>query len=273
MVGKTNVYDYSFNKSLNFSTSNAITTSNITASNGLTYDFYVDGNNTWELVIKTSGTITFNKGFSADIFLVGGGKTGSKGSYDQSGSNYNAYGGKGGNGGETKYIQTTINANQAYQIVIGNNSNNTSGFNTIATSGGGCAGGKGAAVDGYDSSAGYPADSGTTSQYYAFYQQNASHFYPTVRFGAGGGGGAAEGYHSGRDGNYTVYRAYGAGGATGGGRGGETSNTTAAAGTANYGAGGGGGSTVATNASRKTNNGGAGGTGVIIMHPMDFVGW
>lgn len=283
MRGKTNIYNYMFGGAVGV-LPNSITESDIVASNGLTYQFHKNDEGTWELAILTSGTISFKKSIDVDAWVVGGGKNGTNGSFASVNSNvYNGTGGNGGNGGQVIYNQISIAANTSYNIVIGNNSNNTSGFNITATSGGGCIGGSGGSVSGGDAGKS-GATAGQSSTLYAFYAQGSSYFYPNVTFGAGGGGGRASGYNTGVSGgphipdtNLPTTVSITDGGNTGGGVGGDYNNTdwvagNGTAGHANYGAGGGGGAGCG-NPGGTTGTGGAGGTGIIILHPKNFKGW
>lgn len=275
MRGKTNVYNLYFSEIINTNISNEILLeSNFTASNGLTYQYYKDNNDAWELAILTSGTITFNKSYNVDIWMVGGGKTGGNGTATQTTWSGNggwvATGGNGGNGGQCLYSQVNIIAGTPYNIIIGNNNNNTSGFGLEAESGAGFSGGHGSSVDGPSLSRS-AAVAGSSSLYYAFYGQEMSHFYPNVKFGAGGGGGGANGWHPTQYNVPDTGASY-VGGTSGGGNGGGVSDSVGqngAAGTANYGAGGGGGG----GAKNGCGTGGAGGTGIIILHPLDFEEW
>lgn len=283
MRGKTNTYNYFFSNIIDPNASD-LAQSDIVTSNGLTYQFYNDGNGQWELAILTSGTINFKKSIDVDVWMVGGGKNGADGSF--SGSPIcSGQGGNGGNGGECIYQQTSITKNTNYSIVIGNNNNNTSGFNITAQSGGGCAGGSGGSVSAGDQSKS-GATKGVSSVLYAFHNENSSYFYPHILFGAGGGGGRASGYnpylsnqeYNILDTHLPYYTSEPYGGNTGGGNGGDygyddwiAGNGTA--GHANYGAGGGGGAGCGTGGYGTKGTGGAGGTGIIIIHPKNFKYW
>ncbi len=269
MRGKTNMYDIFFRNSIDIVDQNAeISENDFTASGGLTYQFYKDEKGTWELVLLTSGTITFNKSLNVDIWLVGGGANGATGTVDWAGDNWNGHGGKGGDGGQCVYEQVSIEPNTSYSITIGNNTTNTSAFGKTAISGSGCKGGNGAHCNAFANSNGSAASAGTTSLYYAFYEMGMSYFYPTVRFGAGGGGGGARGYTT-TNYYYNGVTAGKAGGLTGGGNGGNgESSLNGTNGTPHYGAGGGG-----AGAASSSGTGGTGGTGIVIIHPRDFEEW
>lgn len=267
MRGKTNIYDLYFADIINGNTANeTLLESNFTASNGLTYQYYKDQVDNWELVILTSGTITFNKNFNADIWMVGGGNNGGDGWF----ASGTAQGGDGGNGGQCLYSQINIQAGVPYNIVIGGNNSDTTAFDLTARGGQGFKGGNGSYVIGTMLSR-TPGTSGTSSLYYAFYDQGTSHFYPNVKFGAGGGGGAACGYHPTQY-NVPDTGASHSGGTTGGGSGGgfpDYVGSNGSAGTDHYGAGGGGGGA----ARGGVGIGGTGGTGIIILHSSDFECW
>ena len=270
MRGKTNMYDIFFRNSIDIVDYNAeISENNFTASNGLTYQFYKDEKGTWELVLLTSGTITFNKSFNADIWLVGGGANGATGYVDYVGNHWNGHGGAGGHGGQCVYEQVSIQPNTPYSITVGNSTTNTFAFGKTALSGGGCKGGGGADCNAINNSNGTGASAGTSSLYYAFYEAGASYFYPSVTFGAGGGGGGARGYNGNNGYYYNGVVAGQAGGSTGGGHGGNgETGLNGTNGADHYGAGGGG-----AGASSASGAGGAGGTGIIIIHPQDFEEW
>lgn len=269
MRGKTNAYDLYFTDIIIDAGNESLLESDFTASNGLTYQYYQDTLGTWELAILTSGRIIFNKNLSIDGWFVGGGANGQDGIINVSSDTYwNDSGGKGGNGGQCVYSQFFITANTPYDIIIGDSSNDTSGFGIIAATGEGYKGGQGGCSNLNSEANGTPAGAGTSSLFYAFYDQGSSYFYPNIKFGAGGGGGRGRG----RNGNNYYNNTSGStsGGATGGGTGGGCNPVeNGTNGADHYGAGGGGGGAAAYTKGL----GGSGGTGIIILHPSDFEYW
>ena len=248
------------------------------------YKFYIRNGNDltrWELAILKNCNIKFKKKINADIFMVGGGKDGKSGGYDDNTENgrangnmaFGCHGGDGGAGGAAiSYPNTLITSNIDYSIIIGNNINDTSGFGHTVLSGGGSAGGTGAQIVALSRTK--VATTGTSSITFAFSTSQTSCFYPITTFGAGGGGAYCQGYHQNigpvdndhRHGNN-------AGGLTGGGRGGSNNSDGSPGLTNTGGGGGGGGCTRNGEGGGSWKNGGAGGSGIIIIHPNNFAGW
>lgn len=84
-------------------------------------EFYSDGNGNWEIMLKSSGTLTFKKSPGiVDVFLVGAGNDGSAGSikYDQTHSR--AIGGTGGEaGGTATKTVSGLRRNVGYAAKVG----------------------------------------------------------------------------------------------------------------------------------------------------------
>ena len=218
---------------------------------------YLGGN--WELVLLTSGSLTFQSRVgSIDLCLVGGGGAG------QSGANATT-GGVGGAGG---YIVTGRNIavapKQDYEIHIGEGGTASAGpggetiaFNHTAAGGSGraagtAAGGSGAVYAYYNAGAGGAGQKAFDGEGLTLLTNW------DLNYGGGGGGGGTSYAGEGRNG--------GAGGVSGGGKGGNPTTSSAATakggdGAANTGGGGGGG----TGAYELRGVGGAGGSGVVIL--------
>lgn len=219
----------------------------------------------WELIFQRpanapSGpttTITFSKNVDVEIFAVGGGQPGSAGEdafISADGNNYFAYGGAGGNGGETKTATKQLTKDVAYSVTVGGPGMSTSFDNVTAASGAGAAGGVGARTRDSARNGGAGGDGA-----YAFGDANTL-YNPGAKYGPGGGGGSA--------GASATEKPAGAGGTTGGGAGGGISGTHSAGanGQANTGAGGGGGSAFAyVHDSEGCLAGGLGGSGIVII--------
>jgi len=212
-------------------------------------------------ITVTGGTLTFDGSYSVrtftgngtlgisggnlacDYLVVGGGGRGDTGNYDIAGSE-SGRGGGGGSGGQTLTGTTTINSG-SYAVTIGGSQQNTTvgslftalkGNNGSFRTGGASVGGSGSGGTG-GLGTGTAATNGNNGVL-------SSISGVSVRYGAGGGGGA----------NFTA----GTGGTTGGGTGGTYQGpTNATAGSPGTGSGGGGGAT-------SSNNGG-GGDGIFII--------
>lgn len=234
---------------------------NCTGVEGIDYVYAEDTENShFEMAILNTCDISFQFSVPIDIFLVGGGSSGGKGSPDTSG-------GRGGNGGETILIRNFKPVtSQTYPMIIGSSNNNTTGFDRIARTGHGSAGGQGGVCYGKNHDA-YPAAGkpGVT----AFNGSNETGLsllpsdYRNVLYGAGGGGADCVNslyvYSTGAGSND--------GGSTGGGAGGSDPNGGADSigkdGSPNTGGGGGGG--CGNGATSYYPNGGAGGSGIILI--------
>lgn len=225
----------------------------------------------WELVFQrpanaSSGpttTITFTKNVAVEIFAVGGGQAGEQGgeAWEGTAPNYTnsfAYGGDGGNGGETKTATKQLLKDVAYSVTVGGSGMSTSfddsqhTINVTAESGAGAAGGSGAQAKSGGSAGGDGGDG-----VYAFGQNTTDGllYNPSTKYGAGGGGGGATSSLGSED--------PGDGGDTGGGNGGVNTGNLGdgSPGAANTGAGGGGGRRAIYFAKA----GGAGGSGIVII--------
>lgn len=217
-------------------------------------DTRADGTVDWELVLKTSGILTFSRVVDkVDLFLVGGGKPGTSGAYSGSWSTGYARGGAGGTGGE-RVTQTNVDvqAGVAYAITVGDSNEATSALGSTARSGYGSSGGTGA----YENASSMARDAATAATVGA---TSFSVLWNTSwLFGAGGGGGAAKAGNLGGS-------ASSSGAATGGGSGGTSSHRGGYDGAANTGSGGGGGYAVNTQSDVDYGTGGAGGSGVVII--------
>lgn len=232
-------------------------------------DGVINNKKSFRIKFLTSGTFTSSKKVVIDCFLVGGGGGGR--------SLANACQSGGGGGYTGTYTNITLNANQAYSIVIG-------GGGAVNAGGGTTTG------FGYSKSGGYSGNSGTYT-------------WDGVRGGYGGSGGGSSGDYSG-----SVAKPGGAGGSNGsngytytgvldsstgqgtttrefgdasgdlysGGGGGGAYNNTQPGGNGGSGGGGrGGGSTGATTATANSGGGGgggirngggtAGGSGILII--------
>lgn len=230
------------------------------------YDKLSNGTYNWELAfLSGSGT---NLRFSRvtdkiDIFIVGSGANGGRGTSNPD-YQYYAIGGKGGNGGEIKTLPNiTIATNVNYPITIGSAGNTTSitinGTTYSCSSGAGKVGGNGAVVYGNAEIAtvGQDGEDGV----YAFGSSNTK-LWPGYKYGASAGGGGA------RNSTYYVIRGYGIGGkgplsGSGGAGNGGAYNQDGKNATSNSGAGGGGGGYDQVNYNDYA--GGIGGSGIIII--------
>ena len=209
----------------------------------------------WELYLKTSGTLICATAGDVDVFLVGGGAAGSSGS---------GYGCGGGGGGYTKTGTATLTKNGGFQIVVG------AGGVPITVSPGG-AGGNG----GSTTALGFAAAGGYGSPNTA-YGGGAGGSGGGAAQGAVGGGlpGGSDGANGGSSGNANAVGGIGQGITTrafgeaagklygGGGGGGATSGDGGAGGDGGGGAGSsGGGYAIAAYAVAGTVNTGGGGGG------------
>lgn len=245
----------------------------------------------WEIVLKGSGKLKFKKNPGAiDIFMVGGGSSGGKGSATST----KTIGGNGGQGGECKTFtpeSSSISRDKSYEITIGNggvasettepNPGGSTTFKindtTILTALGGgetgCTGAVGGAGAKYESRRVY-STSGNPGTF-AFEVENASMYSPSTRYGGSGGGGSARlwtpnGYVPT---GFNVYHDSASGGASYGGVGGyapggtyEVSSAGGAARLGNTGSGGGGGAgDWDKDGFNNSKNGGAGAAGIIII--------
>ena len=225
-----------------------------------------DGNGNFRLKFLTSGTFTPTKQVKIDVFIVGGGSGGNAGG---AGSATNA--GGGGAGGLTgTWTNITLNANQAYSIVVG---------------GGGAGGQTYGSAGGTSSAFGYSKAGGSSRTTGAYWGNNG---------GSGGGGATGGGATGGSDGSNgngaqagtgqgTTTREFGeagaalyaGGGGSGGGVGGAGGGANGGAmGSAGYGAsaaanyGGGGGGGGGKSGSSNLTNGGSGGSGIVVIRNM-----
>ena len=237
-----------------------------------------DGNGNWRIKFYGPGTYTFTPKIAMriDAFLVGGGGGGGYGA----GSNF---AGSGAGGGYTgTYIDITLNANQAYSIVVGaggaggtvgngGSGGSTSGFGhsvaggvyglgavaRVAGGNGGSGGGAAGNMDGDGSGTGGSngGNGGTFTPSAPDILGGTGQGTTTREFGDVSGtlyaGGGAGGVFSG-----TPASAGSGGGGTGGGRGLSGGN-----GTANTGGGGGG----CGAAGASPDKGGDGGSGIVII--------
>lgn len=234
---------------------------NCTGVEGIDYVYAEDTETShFEMAILNTCDISFQFSVAIDVFLVGGGASGGSGYSD-------AAGGAGGAGGETILISNfkPVTA-QTYSMIIGSSDNNTTGFNKIARSGYGSAGGGGGACFGNNHDA-YP--SAGANGVVAFNGSNETGLsllpssYRNILYGAGGGGADCVNslyvWSTGAGSN--------AGGLTGGGEGGFAPNGGEDAigkpGLPNTGGGGGGGCCNGTLSAYFS--GGAGGSGIILI--------
>lgn len=211
-----------------------------------------EGNNNWNLQLKTSGTLKFtelgNAANGIEVFLVGGGGAGGKG---------NIRGGGGGGGGYTKTGEVLVDVNTKYSITIGGGSGITSAFSYSANPGG--RGGDGGSFEGGNGAGGGGTGIGGGGGSFSAWNNT----------GSGGGNGSAGAYAFG-DTNYAQYGGGGGGGggwmcnggnggAGGGGHGvyGGGNGGGGSAGSANTGGGGGGGGYAV--------GGHSGGSGIVII--------
>lgn len=234
---------------------------NCTGVEGIDYVYAEDTETShFEMAILNTCDISFQFSVAIDVFLVGGGASGDKG-YS------NAAGGAGGNGGETILMRNFKPVtSQTYPMIIGSSDNNTTGFNKIARSGYGSAGGGGGACWGNSHDA-YPTAG--ANGVVAFNGSNETGLnllpssYRNVLYGAGGGGADCV--------NSLYVWSTGAGsndgGLTGGGDGGSDptggADSIGKNGLPNTGGGGGGG--CGNGATSYYANGGAGGSGIILI--------
>ena len=218
--------------------------------------FFSDRQGNWEMVFLADCTVTFAKlPGPVEAFLCGGGAI--AGLSDGNAPNGYAKGGDGGRGGGTLTASPTLHVGVRYPVTIGQSGTSTAAFGLTAASGQGSYGGAGA----QRSAAGNGSDGvlafGTGGTLY----ENGT----PIKFGAGGGGGAARG-----DWNHNLLPA-GSGGATGGGDGGagdgsEDQTHRGGDGAPNTGGGGGGGSRNNTMYSEGRFPGpGRGGSGIVIL--------
>lgn len=249
------------------------------SGSGFTYTFE---NNTYTIVFKNNGTITFTNDYLIEYVIVGGGGGGGG-----AGTNLSGFGGGGGGGGGGQVINNfqNVTGNQVVNVIIGdggaggigNLGNGANGQQTTITSSlftiaanGGIAG-----LGGTLSNGGKGGNSGGGGS------GGIGSFSPNTQAtnGTNGGGGGGGGYNKiqGRNGainNIIGLSIYGAGG--GGGKGYESSGpgsrgniyagnggtTFGQSATSNYGGGGGGGG-----AGNPVNySGGNGGSGLAILY-------
>jgi len=218
-------------------------------------DTRADGTVDWELICKTSGTLTFSRVVdTVDMFLVGGGKPGTSGTYSGAWSSGYARGGNGGHGGQcvTKYGKA-VSAGVPYAITVGDSNEATTALGETATSGGGSAPSNGAYENASNMTrtAASPAATQGTTSFLALWGVG-------TKYGPGGGGGAASAGTLGGS-------ASSSGAATGGGKGGTSSHRKGYNGAANTGSGGGGGFAINTQSDVDYGTGGAGGSGLVAF--------
>lgn len=195
--------------------------------------------------LYTSGTLTFDGDSIIDVFLLGGGNSGSSGV--KGNASVRGYGGQGGSGSSGQnYYKIRVSGN--YDIAIGSGGGNTSAFEHTQNAGGGANGGAGGTQGG-------SSTAGSTGIAIPF---DGDSLEFTTTFGGGGGGGGYRGI-----GTSNEYG--GTGGIIGGGKGGDANETvpwSGKAGKANTGGGGGGGGAAA---GYQDKSGGAGGSGLVIV--------
>lgn len=229
--------------------------SDITYTGSMTY--IDDGNGHWRIKFLTSGTLTFLSVpiTTLDIFMVGGGAGGAGGV-----SGLHNFSGRGGGGGYTLTQRNVggIQANVAYQVVVG-------------------AGGLGSAVDGGNnpggaSSIGFGGSVNGGASINGGSGGGCQMFHGVGGNGASDGATAANktsaaGTHYGGVGQGSTTREFGAAGATlyaGGGAGGGTMNDVGApqaGGLGGDGGGANGGADATDGSSAAANTGGGGGGG------------
>lgn len=208
----------------------------------------------------SSGTITFSKPMTVDIFAVGGGDGGGSGTTT---STY-AEGGEGGKSGAYSTL-TAQELRGSYTVVVGSGASSSS-FGTLLTARGnsGISGGSGGRA--YNSpGAGQVAIKKGSNGKTGVYPFEDSTFNRVCGTGGGGGGYASSG----------SVIAGGTGGAVGGGDGGTAGYTYSTGvitvtagkeGIANTGGGGGGGGAVFTDYhGNQKASGGIGGSGIVII--------
>ncbi len=162
-----------------------------------TYTFIDDGSGNWRIKLLTNGTFTPAVNMAIDVFLVGGGASGTS-----TDSSFWKLGG-GGGGYTATYSSKSLTANTAYSITIGAggtpssvNGVATSGFGYTVNGGNGMDGGSGGGNGGYTDNGAYGGtdggNGGTTEANRVGYGQGTT----TREFGeatgtlyAGGGGG------------------------------------------------------------------------------------
>ena len=219
----------------------------------------------WRIKFLTSGILTTNTDWIVDIFLVGGGSSGTAGIKSNSVS-YSGIGGDGGAGGSCRTVKSlTITSNITNNIIIGNSNGTSSALGQSATTGGGGAGGSGGSGQFNDYIAAAPGNNG-----YSEFGEAGNTLY------AGGGGGGGKGR------NLTAPATPGAnGGSGGGGTGGTSSYRVSGSGTngvwhpgsagssgeTNTGGGGGGGGCGGADGKSgyQGGSGGDGGSGIVII--------
>ena len=96
-----------------------------------TYEYIDDGGSNWRIKFLTSGTFTPLKAVTIDVFLVGGGGSGSVGT-----KNSVAAGGGGGYTETFKKIELTANTEYYIEIGAGGYLNDTSGMTLAGVAGG-----------------------------------------------------------------------------------------------------------------------------------------
>jgi hypothetical protein len=199
---------------------------------------YAQSGRDWDAALLSSGTLRVKTSALVDLFIVAGGKPGSRGSGD-------AIGGQGGAGGECVLVSSVrLRRGVSYTVTIGDSGEDSSivGDSLVETaeSGKGSAGGVGAIVSG--TSRTRSAQAGTDGVFAFGVATSLIESLSGRKYGAGGGGGEA--FNS----SYVYSNSWqhsgsNSGGVTGGGTGGVTSSggdTNATSGAANTGAGGGG---------------------------------
>lgn len=221
-----------------------------------TYEFIDDGGGNWRIKFLTSGTFTPLKAMTIDVFLVGGGASGSR---------------SGGGGGYTKTVKSiNLTAKNPYEIIIGAGG---VGLEYSSPTSDGNDGGTTSAFN-------YNAEGGKGGIYYTAYNADDG----TNGSCGGSGGGEASGGNGGSDGSNGAWW----GNSTGGkGQGtttrefGETDGDLYSGGGGgsysgrDYGSGGaGGGANAQQSAANNTGGGGggnwngetgAGGSGIVII--------
>lgn len=246
-----------------------------------TEDRASNGSVNWELVFLNNVEFYFDRVGPVDIFIVGGGASGTNGS----GGSTNVYGGAGGAGGECVVVSNAAaKESYLYMTELGSGDIDTNLVHTdggygplgrtapdaggstptrevlyTARSGYGSSGGTGAHINGGSKTGSTSGSDGV----YAFGDlTDAGLTYPGRKYGAGGGGAYC------RSSDYS--KAFGdyLGGVTGGGDGGHdatgsTSSMSGAAGMDYTGAGGGGACRDAV--TTKAGTPGAGGRGIVIF--------
>lgn len=229
-----------------------------------------DGTIDWELVLRTSGTLTFTRVVDkVDIFLVGGGANGTAGSA----SGYSITGGSGGKGGSRRTANAvSVQEGAEYTITVGSAGNDSAFINgnvSYRASGGTGAATSGAKMPDYNHPESTNPAGAASNGGYAFGTASTA-YAPGRKYGADGGGGGI--YRKRSNGNEDTVAGSG-GGTTGGGAGAAASSTSAAGGAATGGTGSGGGGGNAWSRSNGPGagstggggSGGAGGSGIVII--------